>query len=128
MSIRQVLVDDLDGSTDQVHAVTFSMGADAYTIDLSPANHDRLAAALAPYIRAGRRLAKPTTARTSTAARPNRGTEQGNGREQSRQVRAWWRDNAQRLGLPPARANGAIPARVLAAYRDRATTPGTTSR
>jgi hypothetical protein len=108
MAIRQVLVDDFDGSTDDVHTVTFSLGTAAYNIDLSPANHDQLAAILAPYIRAGRRQTRP-------------GTPTATGRANLRQVRAWWRDNAQRLNLPQPRSHGAIPARVLTAYRDHTT-------
>ena len=108
MAVRQVLVDDLDGTTDDVHTVTFALDSATYTIDLSTTNHDQLAAALAPYINAGRRL------KANPSPQP---------RVDAHRVRAWWRDNADRLGLPGAKANGVIPARVLDAYRNRSITP-----
>ena len=113
MAIRHVLIDDLDGSTEGVHTVTFALGSAFYAIDLSTANHDRLAAALAPYITAGRRLPKPGTARGGAERR---------GPVTGRQIRAWWQENAERLGLPPVRDNGTIPNQVRDAYRRRTTT------
>lgn len=57
---RQIthLVDDLDGSDIDEHGKTirFSLDGRDYEIDLSPANVERLRAAIAPFVAAGRRL------------------------------------------------------------------------
>lgn len=52
----EVLTDDFDGSDDGVQTHTFCLDGVTYEIDLSAANNERLAAALAPFIAAGRRL------------------------------------------------------------------------
>ena len=59
--IQEILVDDLDGSTGDVATHRFGLGNLRYEIDLSPANRDRLRAALAPFIAAGRRLPKTSS-------------------------------------------------------------------
>ena len=73
--IQQILIDDLDGSTDSVTTRRFGLEDVSYEIDLSPANRERLRAALAPFIAAGRRL--PKTRRTKTATARRRGTATG---------------------------------------------------
>jgi Lsr2 len=62
--IQEILIDDLDGSTDSVTTRQFGLEDVCYEIDLSPANLQRLRAALAEFIAAGRRL--PKTRRTKT--------------------------------------------------------------
>lgn len=49
MGVRTVLVDDLDGTTQGVRTVEFSVGRQAYSIDLNAANRKALRGAVAPY-------------------------------------------------------------------------------
>lgn len=58
-----VITDDLDHSTDHVGTHHFALDGVQYEIDLAPHNLQALRDALAPYIAAGRRLAKPSTGR-----------------------------------------------------------------
>ncbi|MGC9668475.1 histone-like nucleoid-structuring protein Lsr2 [Planosporangium sp. 12N6] len=106
--IQQIVVDDLDASTDGVGTYRFALEGVEYEIDLSELNLQRLRAALAPFTVAGRRLPrhKPATRRRATTKNPD-----------AQRVRAWWADNAERLDLPPHRANGPVPTRVADAYR-----------
>jgi hypothetical protein len=97
--------DDFDHSTDRVGTYRFALEGKTYEIDLSEANRDRLRAALAPFIAAGRRVA---------SSQPQRRT--GTGRQHTRQVRAWWQANWQRLALPEPSNVGSIPTRVREAY------------
>ncbi|MEH0829526.1 MULTISPECIES: Lsr2 dimerization domain-containing protein [unclassified Micromonospora] len=73
--ITAILVDDLDGSTDDVATHQFAFNGITYEIDLSAGNFDRMAAAFGPFLMAGRRLPKqPRAARRqrggSAAPRP----------------------------------------------------------
>lgn len=56
MARREIIetIDDIDGSGD-AEEVSFSLDGVSYDIDLSPANREALAAALEPFIAAGRR-------------------------------------------------------------------------
>ena len=48
------LIDDLDGSEDDVQTVRFALGGKAYELDLSAANRQRLDDALAPFVAVAR--------------------------------------------------------------------------
>jgi len=65
--IHEELIDDLDGSTEHVTTHHFGLDNLRYEIDLSPANLQRLRAALAPFVAAGRRLPKTSTAKRRPA-------------------------------------------------------------
>ena len=65
--IHEELIDDLDGSTEHVTTRHFGLDNLRYEIDLSPANLQRLRAALAPFVAAGRRLPKTSTAKRRPA-------------------------------------------------------------
>jgi len=117
--IRYTVHDDLDASTDGVGTYRFALEGREYEIDLSEANLDRLRAALAEFIAAGRRLSKAGKTRQRT------GPGALNGRFAVVEVRNWWFAQWQQLNLPEPKTRGAIPARVRAAY-DAARTPGTT--
>jgi hypothetical protein len=104
----QLLVDDIDGGK-AVETVTFGLDGQRYEIDLGKRNADRLRAALAPYIEAGRRLVASQAGRgrrtqyvvqhrVDVAADP-------------RAVRAWARAN--RITIPE---RGRIPASVIEQY------------
>ncbi|MEV5068859.1 Lsr2 family protein [Microbacterium sp. LMI12-1-1.1] len=51
---KVILVDDIDGSEEDVRTVTFALENRLYEVDLSPANAEALEAALRPYLDAGR--------------------------------------------------------------------------
>jgi len=55
MAIRYIVADDLDGTTATIETHHFALDGVEYQIDLSQTNFDRLEAALAPFIAAGRR-------------------------------------------------------------------------
>jgi len=67
--VQEILIDDLDGSTDNVTTRRFGLEDLSYEIDLTPANLERLRAALGPFIAAGRRLPKSSRAKTSRSTR-----------------------------------------------------------
>lgn len=58
-----LVTDDMDHSTDNVGTYRFALEGVEYEIDLAPHNLARIREALAPYIAAGRRLPKRTSAR-----------------------------------------------------------------
>jgi Lsr2 len=103
--IERIVVDDLDAGTDGVGTYRFGLDGVEYEIDLSEPNLQRLRAALAPFISAGRRQPKHTPPARRTASPP------------PRRVRAWWAEHGQRHNLPPYRAHGPIPAEVYQTYR-----------
>jgi len=81
--VSVVTTDDLDGSPD---AKTISFGVDgvSYEIDLAAANKTRLAAAVAPYIAAGRKAGRGRRGRARQLA--------AGGRVDRAAVRAWARE------------------------------------
>jgi hypothetical protein len=105
-----ILIDDLDGSTDDVATYQFAFNGATYEIDLSAANFDRIAAAFTPFITAGRRL--PKQAKTS---RREHGTSTG--RADTQEIRTWWwTTNWRELNLPQPRTGGPIPTAVRDVY------------
>ncbi|RAO38645.1 Nucleoid-associated protein Lsr2 [Micromonospora saelicesensis] len=106
-----IVVDDLDGSTDDVGTYQFAFNGVTYEIDLSASNFDRMAAAFGPFITAGRRLPKQPRA-------PRRQHGTTTGRTHTQEIRTWWwTTNWQELNLPRPRTGGVIPATVRDAYR-----------
>jgi hypothetical protein len=106
-----VLVDDLTGATiaaGRGGTVSFSVGDDAYEIDLSAANIGHLHRALAPFVDAARPLSEaPARSRvTSIAASAGRKSP-----EMLAAIRHW----ARRHGYEVPRS-GRVPANVQAAY------------
>ncbi|RLK23817.1 Lsr2 protein [Micromonospora sp. M71_S20] len=108
--ITAILVDDLDGSTDDVVTYQFAFNGATYEIDLSAGNFDRMAAAFGPFITAGRRLPKQPQA-------PRRKRGAATCRTQSHEIRTWWwTADWEGLNLPRPRTGGVIPAAVRDAY------------
>ena len=105
--IQRTVVDDFDASTDGVGTYRFALEGVEYEIDLSEANLQRLRGALAPFISAGRRLAKHKTTKPAAAGKQ---THIG-------KVRRWWAEHEQTHDLPGWRANGPIPRAVYEAHR-----------
>lgn len=87
---RVFLVDDIDGSQDDVTTVQFALDGHNYEIDLSAGNDERLREKLAKYVEAATvvRSAGTRPARRSApaaAAAPNR--------DQTQAIRDWARSN-----------------------------------
>ena len=62
--------DDLDGSTDDVKTISLSFDGTSVQLDLGEANYDKLAKAVQPYLKAGRKTARPGGRRRTEQARP----------------------------------------------------------
>ena len=80
---RTHLVDDIDGSTEDVENVQFALDGTNFEIDLSPANAARLRDKLERFVAA----ASPV--RASKPARGRRTTPRTTGRDQVKAVREW---------------------------------------
>jgi hypothetical protein len=85
---RTFLVDDLDGSDDDVSSVSFSLDKKDYEIDLSAANQARLRDKLARFVDAATPL-RPQHGRTARKAAKSAPV----GREQTQAIREWARNN-----------------------------------
>lgn len=101
--------DDLDGSTEDVRTVRFSMDSAHYEIDLSEAHAEELIEALKKYTAAGRRISAPQAAsgwRTSGFAPASRDYD-------PKAVRTW--ATSQSIDVP---ARGRVPLTVIESYRE----------
>ena len=81
--VSVVTTDDLDGSPD-AETVSFGLDGVSYEIDLAAANKTRLAAAVAPYMAAGRKVGRGRRGRVHQSA--------AGGRVDRAAVRAWARE------------------------------------
>ena len=111
MAIKTVLIDDFDGTALSATSAstTFSINGAQYEIDLGPENVTKLRDALAPFIRAGRRVGSSTSAKSSPRRRG--AGRHSNGSNDVTAVREWARSNGYSIG-----DRGRIPATVIAAY------------
>jgi len=86
---RVYLVDDLDGSEDDVSTVTFNLDGKNYEIDLSAANAEKLRGKLSKFTEAGTKMtSKDSAARRGSKAAPVRTPH-----DQTRAIRDWARSN-----------------------------------
>ncbi len=85
---RTFLVDDLDGSTEDVENVRLSLDGTNFEIDLSAANAARLRENLSRYVDHGTRVTPQKTRRSRRGAKPV-----ASGRDQVQAVRDWARRN-----------------------------------
>ena len=93
--VTTVLVDDLEGEEgDSVDTVMFGFDGASYEIDLSEGNREKMAAALAPYIRAGRSTGGRRKSRNG--AGPNSSPERTD-KEQLDAIRSWARANGHEV-------------------------------
>ncbi len=83
---RTFLVDDLDGSAEEVETVHLSLDGADFEIDLSAQNADRLRGKLARFIEKGTRVNGQKPGRVLRAVRPA-----PSGRDQVQAVRDWAR-------------------------------------
>ncbi len=85
---RTFLVDDLDGSTEDVESVGISLDGTDFEIDLSAANAARLREKLTKYVDHGTRVTPQPTRRSRRIVQPP-----PSGRDQVQAVRDWARQN-----------------------------------
>src|SRR6478609_7587274 len=85
---RTFLVDDLDGSTEDVENVQLSLDGTNFEIDLSAANTARLREKLAKYVEHGTRVTPQRTRGLRRIVKPA-----VSGRDQVQAVRDWARQN-----------------------------------
>ncbi|GAA4890994.1 Lsr2 family protein [Tessaracoccus lubricantis] len=98
--VRVVHIDDFDGS-EGAQPVEFSIGGDAYTIDLTRENEEALRELLAPYIAKADKVARRRNTSGRGAARKVSNTD----------VRDWARANGYKVS-----DRGRISAEIVAAY------------
>lgn len=106
------LVDDFDGSDipEGTTSTTFALNGTTWSIDLSPANAQKLEKALEPFIEKATRLASGSSAprrRTSASA-----SASGNSAQFLSAVREWAGANGYTVG-----ERGRIKSEILDAYR-----------
>lgn len=109
------LIDDLDGkSMEGVASHSFALDRSTYEIDLSPANHEKLMKALAPFIAAAR-PSKSASRSVSPALKAGTRRRASSGAAASgvdpRAVRAWAAENGKDV---PAR--GRVPRPIIEEY------------
>jgi hypothetical protein len=85
---RTFLVDDLDGSTEDVENVQISLDGTNFEIDLSATNATRLREKLAKYVEHGNRVTPQKTRRSQRVVKPP-----VSGRDQVQAMRDWARQN-----------------------------------
>lgn len=124
MARREIVVytDDVTGEeSEDVQTVLLVSSGIAYEVDMSEKTREAYAAAIAPYLSAGRRIGRTTAGGsilrptfTPGTAAPTRTVAD---KEQNRAVRDWWAKNQGRDGLPPLTERGRIPQDVLDAFQ-----------
>lgn len=104
---RTYVVDDVDGSTDDVSTILFAAEGTNYEIDLSPANEARLREKLAKFVEAATEV-KPVTARRPV---PRKSAKAAEAKEDTSAIRNW----AKEAGLKVSE-RGRISAAVQKAF------------
>lgn len=103
------LIDDLDQTKiGEGGTLTFALNGATYEIDLNSANEDKLREALAPFMKAGRRVRPIRSRRTSS---PDRDASPSS--DERSAIRAWARDNGYSVS-----DRGRIAADIVAAFRE----------
>ena len=103
---RTFLVDDLDGSTEDVQNVRISLDGTNFEMDLSATNAARLRENLARYVERGTRVTPQRTRRSQRVVKPP-----VSGRDQVQAVRDWARQNGYKVS-----ARGRIPKSIQDAF------------
>ena len=86
---RVYMVDDLDGSEDDVSTVTFNLDGKNYEIDLSAANAEKLRGKLSKFTDAATKV----TSKGSAARRGSKAATVRAPRDQTQAIRDWARSN-----------------------------------
>ncbi|MDI1465112.1 Lsr2 family protein [Catellatospora sp. KI3] len=103
-----VLADDLDGSEGDVRSVKFGFEGNSYEIDLGPANHDKLALALAPFVAAARKESSRRGPAVAAKAKAPTAAEQ---RAFNQRVREWAKGQGEEVN-----DRGRVPAKLIEKY------------
>ena len=82
------MVDDIDGSTDDVVTCAFGLGDSHFEVDLNTAHREELESVLAKFVAAGRQVRGGKPARHRGPAEPGRVD-----REQTHAIRLWAKEN-----------------------------------
>jgi hypothetical protein len=96
---RTYLVDDIDGSEDDVSRITFMLDRKDYEIDLSAANTERLRGTLEKFVAAatpsatGNKVPARRAAKTAKPTKASTVRSAATSREQTQAVRDWARNN-----------------------------------
>lgn len=106
---KTFLVDDIDGTTDDVENVQISLDGANFEIDLSAANAARLRDKLAKYVENGTRITQHRPGRRAKPAAPKATVTSG--RDQVQAVRDWARQNGYEVS-----SRGRIPGAVQQAF------------
>lgn len=113
-TITTQYIDDIDGTTEGVRTVTFSVDGAHYEIDLSGENHAKLTGALAVFVGHARKAPSPTSSAAGKRSRSTRSTSTSSAEgPAAKEVRAWAQNHGHSV---PDR--GRIPAAVFSAYTD----------
>jgi hypothetical protein len=105
---RVLLIDDLDGSTDDVETVQFNAEGVDYQIDLTAANAERLRGNLARFIDAAT-LVKPS--KRAPAKRDAKSAVVASNKQAVQEIRKWARQTGHKLSN-----RGRIPKEVRESY------------
>ncbi len=111
MARREIIVlqDDLDGSEKDVRVVRFGFEGANYEIDLGPANFDKLAQALAPYVAVARK--DQSAKRAAGPAVKTKGLSAAEQRAKNQRVREWAKSQKKKVS-----ERGRVPAKLIEAY------------
>lgn len=114
MAIQETLVDDIDGTTEDVTTVPFSVDEHKYLIDLTPDNRVRLYEVLEPFMEAGRLQASNGHGKTPKAThRAGKGKRKPQASDpiQLAAIRDWARANNHHVS-----DRGRVPGPVMEAF------------
>ncbi|WP_022873818.1 histone-like nucleoid-structuring protein Lsr2 [Nesterenkonia alba] len=103
MAKQTLLIDDMDGSTENVETIQFAVGNQAYSIDLNEKNRDKLDKALAPFVE----KATPVSARGANVRRQA---------VPAKQIREWAKAQPEEISSLIKSDRGAVPKKAIEAY------------
>ncbi|PTT21722.1 hypothetical protein DBR36_03490 [Microbacterium sp. HMWF026] len=106
MATRTVLIDDLDDSiTDDVETITFSVGKHNYSVDLGADNREKFYNALDPFIKVAVSGNNPSSTLKREAV-------------PAKEIRAWAKQQPEKISSLVKSDRGAVPKAVIAAYNE----------
>lgn len=108
MARREILIDDINGSHDDVQPVTFIVNATTYTLDLGAESRAALMGVLQPF------LDHAHGAKRTRAAGTRKPSKRNSAPSEVAALRHWARENGYPVG-----DRGRIPQNVLDAYAAR---------
>jgi hypothetical protein len=103
------LVDDIDGSTDDVVTCAFGLGDSHFEIDLNPAHREELESILAKFVDAAREVS--SRGDTRQRARRRKPASGGEVKRDTQAIRQWASGNNIEVS-----GRGRLPASVIEAY------------